>query len=112
MTKVKNSITTVTPSSNNMFKELGLPNPEQLLIRASLVKFVNKAISEKDLTHKQASESLGITVPKVADMRKGRLKNFSVENLLLFLTTLDYDVTIIVKQAQQQEEDKIVIPKK
>ena len=112
MAKKDSDSTTVAPSSDNMFKELGLPNPEELLVKASLIKLANKTIKEKGWTQKQTAKYLGTTVPKVADMSKGRLKNLSVENLMLFLTTLDHEVTIVVKQAQQQEESRIVIPKR
>jgi len=108
-TKIDN--TTVTPSSGNIFKDIGLPNAEDLLVKARLTSFINKAIQERGWTQKQAAKELGTTQPKISDLSRGRIKTFSIEKLMSFLTDLDHDVAITVKKGRRKE-NRIVIPKK
>ena len=95
--------TTVTRGSGNVFADMGLPNPEERLVKARLARLINKAIKQRGWTQQHTAEVLGITQPKVSDMSRGRLKNFSVEKLMGFLTQLDHRVTITV----ESEKDKL-----
>lgn len=101
--------TSVTYGSGNVFADMGLPNPEERLLKAKLARLVNKAVQGKGWTQTEAAEVLGITQPKVSDLSRGRLKNFSVERLLGFLAQLDHHVTITVTR-QDSQTDEFVIP--
>lgn len=111
MTKTNRDDTSVTYSSGNVFKDIGLPNPEELLVKARLTSLINKAIDERGWTQKQAAKALGTTQPKISDLSRGRIKNFSIEKLIAFLTDLDHDVAITVKKGKRKEE-RIVVPRK
>lgn len=54
-----------TVSSGNVFADLGLPNPEELLAKAEMAHKITVLIRERGLTRAQASELLGIDEPKL-----------------------------------------------
>lgn len=85
-----------TPSSGNVFADLGLDEPDILLAKAELARQIVALIRAKKLTQTRAAEILGIDQPKVSHLMRGRLDLFSSERLIQFLTCLDADVTITV----------------
>jgi predicted XRE-type DNA-binding protein len=100
----------VTPSSGNIFADIGLPNPEERLLKAKLARTVNKAIAMKGWTQTYTAQVLGITQPDVSELSRGRLKNFSVERLIYFLSKLDRRVTITVSSDKEDlPREEIVI---
>lgn len=85
-------------SSGNVFKDLGLPNPEERLAKSRLSSMIYDIIEERGLTQKEVTKILGITQSKVSALRNGRLGGFSIERLLTFLRKLDRDIEIIVRE--------------
>ena len=100
--------TSVTYGSGNVFADMGLPNPEELLLKAKLARLINKAIAEKGWTQKEAAKVLSIAQPKVSDLGRGRLTNFSVERLLNFLAQLDHRVAITVSRPDLPPEEFVI----
>ena len=49
-----------TISSGNVFADLGLPNPDEELLKAQIVRTLDHLITEKRLTPQQAANALGI----------------------------------------------------
>jgi predicted XRE-type DNA-binding protein len=70
-------------SSRNIFADLGLPNPEQELLK-SLYK-IYKIIKQRSLTQARAGAILGIKQPHVSALMRDRAGNFSVGRLIEFL---------------------------
>ena len=70
-----------TPSSGNVFKDLGLPAPDERLAKAKLAYRINSLISNQGMTQKKAADFLGISRSKMTALRNGRLKNFSIDYL-------------------------------
>ena len=95
--------TTITRGSGNVFADMGLPNPEERLIKARLARLINKAIKERGWKQNYTAKILGITQPKVSDISRGRLKNFSVEKLMQFLAQLNHRVTITVQDERKKD---------
>jgi len=91
-----------TPSSGNVFADLGLPDAEELNLKAELVFRISNILAERQLTQEQSAEVLGITQPKVSALLRGRLDGFSVERLMRFLTRLDCDIEIAVKPKAEE----------
>ena len=87
----------VTPSSGNVFADLGFENPEEMLLKAQLVRQISLAIKEKGLNQYQAAELLGIDQPKVSLLLRGHFRGYSLERLFKYLNALGKDLEIVVK---------------
>jgi predicted XRE-type DNA-binding protein len=83
--------------SRNVFKDLGVPNAEEHLVKAQLVFKISSIMKERRLKQVEAAELLGIRQPDVSKMLRGEFRQFSVERLLRFLVALNQDVEIVVK---------------
>jgi predicted XRE-type DNA-binding protein len=88
---------TVETGSNNVFADLELPNPEERLAKAQLVRRISEIIKERNLTQANAGLILGIDQSKVSKLVRGRLSEFSTSTLIEYLTLLDHDVEIVVR---------------
>ena len=92
----------VTRGSGNVFADLGLPNPEQELLKAQLSLQIYKIVKQRGLTQAQAGHILGIKQPHVSALMRNRAGNFSVGRLMEFLTALGQDVRITVKPTRKR----------
>ena len=64
-------------SSGNVFADLGLPKPDDLLAKAELTAKIIEEIQRRRLTQSQAAAILGIDQPKVSALKQGHLSSFS-----------------------------------
>jgi len=87
----------VTPSSGNVFADLGVPEPGIALAKANLAHRICEVIRERKLSQTQAAAILGVTQPKVSDLVRGQLAGFTMDRLLKYLNRLDQDVEIAVR---------------
>jgi predicted XRE-type DNA-binding protein len=87
----------VYEGSGNVFADLGLPDADELLVKAAMVSRLIDIINERGLTQTQAATVLGIDQPKVSALMRGHLRGFSLERLLHFLIALGRDVDIVVR---------------
>ena len=90
-------------SSGNVFADLGLPNPEQELLKAKLTVQIYRLIKECGLTQSKASELLGTTQAQVSALMRRRPVSISVGRLMEFLTILGEDVEVKVKPAASRK---------
>jgi predicted XRE-type DNA-binding protein len=84
--------------SRNVFKDLGVPNAEEHLVRAQLVFKIDALMKERALKQIEAADLFGIKQPDVSKLLRGEFRQFSVERLLRFLVALNQDVEIVVKE--------------
>jgi len=85
--------------SGNVFADLGIPHPEQELLKARLTLQIYRIIKGRNLTQAEAGMILGIKQPHVSALMRNRSGTFSVERLMDFLTALGQDVEISVRPA-------------
>jgi predicted XRE-type DNA-binding protein len=83
--------------SGNVFRDLGLPDAEELQAKADLAYEISRTIDQRKLSQREAAEILGIDQPKVSALVRGRLSGFSMERLYRFLNALGKDVEIVVR---------------
>ena len=88
-------------SSGNVFADLGLPHPEQELLKAQLTLQIYRLIKRRGITQTEAGKVLGIKQPHVSALMRNRAGAFSVERLMDFLTAMGQDVEIIVRPARK-----------
>jgi predicted XRE-type DNA-binding protein len=99
----------VEEGSGNVFADLGLPNPEQELLKARLTLQIYKIVKARGLTQAQAGALLGIKQPHVSALMRNRAGNFSVGRLIEFLTALGQDVEITVKSTRKAQGEMSVV---
>jgi predicted XRE-type DNA-binding protein len=84
-------------SSGTVFKDIGIPNAEEHLIKAQLVFKIDTIMRDRGLKQVEAADLFGIRQPDISKMLRGEFRQFSVERLLRFLVALDQDVEIVIK---------------
>jgi predicted XRE-type DNA-binding protein len=88
----------ITHGTNNVFADLGYPDSTERQARLRLALALNRVLDQRALTQAKAAKLLGVSQPKVSALRNYKLAGFSVERLMTFLTALDRDVRIVIRQ--------------
>jgi len=84
-------------SSGNVFADLGFADAAERQTKVRLAMAINDVLHRRALSQSRAGELLGINQPKVSALSKYRLDGFSVERLMRFLTALNQDVEIVIR---------------
>jgi len=87
----------IEASSGNVFADLGLPDAEELDTKLRLAAELNRRLKLRRLSQVRAAKLLGISQPKVSALKHYKLDGFSVERLMVLLTTMGLDVEIRIK---------------
>lgn len=96
-------------SSGNVFRDLGLPNADELEIKANLAIKIGQIIKRRGLSQVRAAAVLGIDQPKVSAIVRGHLEKFSIERLCELLTRLGCDVNIRVREKSKSARGRMRI---
>jgi len=102
---------TVFVGSGNVFADIGLPNPEELLAKAKIASTIYEVIETRGLTQAEAAELMGIDQPRVSKIIRGRLSEFSTEWLLTRLLHLGLNVDIVIhaKDSSPKREGELTV---
>ncbi len=87
----------VTPSSGNVFADLGFEKPEEELLKAQLVREIRALLKRRRLTQAKAGDALGLAQSDVSAIVNGKVERFSLERLLRCVRRLDQEVAIVVR---------------
>ena len=87
----------ITRGTGNVFADLGYADAEERQAKLRLAHAINGVIARRRLTQAAAAKKLGVNQPKVSALANYRLDGFSVERLMTFLTSLDQDVEIVIR---------------
>ncbi|HEY1219284.1 MAG TPA: helix-turn-helix transcriptional regulator [Bryobacteraceae bacterium] len=87
----------IVQSSGNVFTDLGFVDAGERQTKVQLAVAINEVLHRRGLSQGKAAELLGINQPKVSALTKYRLGGFSVERLMRFLTSLNQDVEIVIR---------------
>lgn len=79
---------TVHDSSGNIFDDMGMPDADTRLAKAEIARGIRIAVRERNLSTAGAAEHLGISLPELSDLLRGRFAEFSVEQLEALLSRL------------------------
>ena len=90
--------------SGNVFRDIGVPNAEEHLVKAQLVFKIDTIMKKRGLKQVEAAGLFGVRQPDVSKMLRGEFRQFSVERLLRFLVALDQDVEIVVKPRRSRND--------
>jgi len=89
--------------SGNIFADLGLPNAEEHLLKASLVVQLRRLIEARKLTQTAAAKVVGIRQPDLSNILRGHYQGFSLERLMRMLTAFDQDIEITVRPRRRRK---------
>jgi predicted XRE-type DNA-binding protein len=87
----------IVRSSGNVFADLGFRDADERQTKVRLAVTINDVLERRRLSQAEAARQLGINQPKISALSKYKLEGFSVERLMRFLTSLDQDVEIVIR---------------
>jgi len=99
----------ISEGAGNVFADLGLPNPEQELLKAQLTLQVHLILKTCGMKQVDIAKILGISQPQVSLLMRNRAGNFSVGRLIEFLTALRQDVRITVRPTRKEHGELSVV---
>ena len=86
--------------STNVYADLGMPNAEEMLVKAQLATKIGEIIRRRKLTQVEAAQLLGIPQPKLSNMLRGQFRGISETKMLECLTRLGRNVRIVVSRSR------------
>jgi predicted XRE-type DNA-binding protein len=95
----------ITPGSNNVFSDLGLPEATDRLLKAQLALKIRQLIEQKAMTQAEVAPLLGLDQPKVSNLMRGLLAGFSVERLFGILNRLGRNVEVRISKEEHEPGD-------
>ena len=95
--KRRHSSLKIEPGSGNVYADLGVANPERMLVKAKLVSAIAEIIADGELSQVAAAELLELTQPKLSNLLRGQFHGVSERRLMDCLTRLGRDVDIVIK---------------
>ena len=99
----------IIESSGNIFEDIGLQNPDEMLIKAKIVQKIEKEIKQRGLTQAQASKLMDIPQPRVSQIVNGRFHDISESKLIHCLSKLGYNVNIMVEPEKKNSVGHITL---
>lgn len=86
----------IEESSGNVYADLGLPDADEMLVKAQLATKIAEIIKTRRLNQTKAAAVLGLTQPKLSNMLRGKFRGISEAKMLECLARLGRDVQIVV----------------
>jgi predicted XRE-type DNA-binding protein len=83
--------------SGNVFADLGLPNPDERLLKSGIVTELHRLIKERGLTQVKAAKLIGISQPDLSHLLRGDYDDYSAERLMKMLTVFEQDIEIVMR---------------
>jgi predicted XRE-type DNA-binding protein len=91
----------VTHGSGNVYADLGLPDAEEMHIKAAIAYNIHKTIEKRKLTQTAAAKIIGVKQPELSNILRGRFRGVSIGRMLIFLNRLGHDVQITIRPARR-----------
>ena len=91
----------ITKGSGNVFRDVGLPDPDTELLKAELATAIIRAQREQKLTNAAAAERAGVDERDISRIRQCKLDRFTIDRLARIARNLDPQVHLVVARAPQ-----------
>ena len=106
MTKPKRTAVPARHESGvNVYRDLGYPDADEMLVKAQLVTKIREIITDRGLTQVAAARILGLTQPKLSGILRGQFRGISERKLIDCLNALGRDVEIVVREAPRRRAE-------
>ena len=100
----------IVRGTGNVFSDLGFADADERQTKLRLAYELNELLAERELTQQEAGRLLGLSQPKISALGRYKIEGFSVERLMLLLTTLDRDIDIVIrKKSNSRAAGKITV---
>ena len=96
--------------SGNVFRDLGLANPEALQLKAILATKIVGVLDALDMSVRSAHDLTGFSAADFSRVRQAKLSRFTVDRLMAMLEKLDQDVEVIVNVKPRPVEHTVPEP--
>lgn len=85
-------------TKESIFDDLGFSEAEaaNMKIRAALMRAIEEELEKKHLTQIQASKLLGVTQPRMSNLRQGKIHLFTIDMLINMLAKLGKPVHLVI----------------
>lgn len=93
----------MTQGGPNVFADLGLPDADELLVKAQLAYRIARVLKDRGLTQSEAAGMIGLPQPKLSNMLRGKFHGISEDKMMRCLAVLGHDVTITVNPARKKQ---------
>jgi predicted XRE-type DNA-binding protein len=95
--------------ADNVRVDVGINNAEDLSTKIVLAIKINDLIDQRGLSQIEVARIVGMTQPKVSQVRRYKLQNISLERLMQALVSLDQHIEIIVRPARRTNPAGITV---
>lgn len=79
---------TVTPSSGNIYRDLGFEDPEAMLAKSKICIELARVILQKKLSKSAAARMIGLSTSKLNQIRTGQFQNVSEQQMSEYLAII------------------------
>jgi predicted XRE-type DNA-binding protein len=85
-------------AKGSVFDALGFTHAESssLKIRAALMRAIEQELIKQKLTQAKAAKILGVTQPRISDLKRGKIQLFTIDALINMLGKLNKPVSLII----------------
>lgn len=91
----------IVRGSDNPFRDAGLPDADNELVKADLATAVVRAQREHGLTNAEAAKRAGVDKRDISRIRNCKLDRFTIDRLAHIARSLDPQVHLLVAHAPQ-----------
>lgn len=98
-----------TESCGNVFEDLGLENAEELYAKSQLTVQILKIIKKRKLTQTEVAKILNTNQSQLSLLNSGEcLERFTFDRLISWLTKLDQNVTMTIKNKPLRQKNAAI----
>ncbi|RWA37008.1 helix-turn-helix domain-containing protein [Xylella fastidiosa] len=90
----------IEEGSCNVYADLGIPDADEMLVKAQLATKIGEIIKGRGWTQQEAANVLGMTQPKLSKMLRGQFRGISEAKMLECLARLGRQVQIVIGPAR------------
>jgi predicted XRE-type DNA-binding protein/phage-related protein len=99
----------ITLGSGNVFADIAARDPEEMLVKAQLSGQIVDIIRSRGLTQTAAAKLLGVDQPKVSQLFRGDIRQYTIDRLVRFVTLLQHDVEIRVGAKRRRGKGRVIV---
>lgn len=94
---------TFEKGSGNIFEDLGFPEEEaaSMQARGQLAIEIRKIIEAEGWSQREAARKMGVAQPRIAEVMKMKIENFSIDTLIKYLGKLNRKVVLVVEHEEE-----------